>query len=148
MRILVVLPNWLGDAVMATPAIELLAQYYDDVQFTFVGSYVSIEALKHHPLCKTAIIDETKKASSRLAATYKLAKQLGTQMIHFVPRDNMVQRAEINRKTVIDFEPTHNQADEYRALAKKIDENEMFVVPTPLAIEELEKLLIDFGIAN
>ena len=76
MRILVVLPNWLGDAVMATPAIELLAQYYDDVQFTFVGSYVSIEALKHHPLCKTAIIDETKKASSRLAATYKLAKQL------------------------------------------------------------------------
>jgi heptosyltransferase II len=77
MRILVVLPNWLGDAVMATPAIELLAQYYDDVQFTFVGSYVSIEALKYHPLCKTVIIDETKKASSRLAATYKLAKQLG-----------------------------------------------------------------------
>ena len=33
------------------------------------------------------------------------AEQLGTQMIHFVPRDNMVQRAEINRKTVIEFEP-------------------------------------------
>lgn len=77
MRILVVLPNWLGDAVMATPAIELLAKYYDNVRFTFVGSYVSIEALKHHPLCENAIIDETKKASSRLAATYKLAKQLG-----------------------------------------------------------------------
>jgi nitrogenase iron protein NifH len=40
-------------------------------------------------------------------------------MIHFVPRDNMVQRAEINRKTVIDYEPEHPQADEYRALAKK-----------------------------
>lgn len=77
MRILVVLPNWLGDAVMATPAIELLAKYYDNVHFTFVGSYVSIEALKHHPLCENAIVDETKKASSRLAATYKLAKQLG-----------------------------------------------------------------------
>ena len=78
----------------------------------------------------------------------ELAKRLGTQMIHFVPRDNMVQRAEINRKTVIDFEPTHNQADEYRALAKKIDENEMFVIPTPLEIDDLEKLLIDFGILN
>lgn len=77
MRILVVLPNWLGDAAMATPAIELLAKYYDNVHFTFVGSYVSIEALKHHPLCENAIVDETKKASSRLAATYKLAKQLG-----------------------------------------------------------------------
>ena len=28
-------------------------------------------------------------------------------MIHFVPRDNMVQRAEINRKTVIEFDGRH-----------------------------------------
>ncbi len=76
----------------------------------------------------------------------ELAKRLGTQMIHFVPRDNMVQHAEINRKTVIDYAPDHPQANEYRTLAKKIDENKMFVVPKPLEIEELEKLLIDFGI--
>ena len=77
MKILVILPNWLGDAVMATPAIELLSQHYINPQFTFVGSYVSIEALKHHPLCVRAIVDDTKKASSRLLATYKLAKELG-----------------------------------------------------------------------
>jgi len=76
-KILVILPNWLGDAIMATPAIELLAKHYSDVKFTFVGSYVAIEALKYHPLCERAIIDETKKASSRLFATYKLAKELG-----------------------------------------------------------------------
>ena len=69
-------------------------------------------------------------------------------MIHFVPRDNMVQRAEINRQTVIEFDGSHNQADEYRALAKAIDENDLFVIPEPLAIDELEKLLIDFGIAS
>ncbi len=78
MKILIILPNWLGDAVMATPAIELLAANYPNAKFTFIGSYVSIEALKHHPLCERAIIDETKKASSRLVATYKLAKELGT----------------------------------------------------------------------
>ena len=78
MRILVVLPNWLGDAVMATPAIELLSHYYPGSRFTFVGSYVSIEALKHHPLCEKAIVDETKKAPSRLFATYRLAKELGS----------------------------------------------------------------------
>jgi len=77
MKILIILPNWLGDAIMATPAIELLALHYPNARFTFVGSYVSIEALKHHPLCEKAIIDETKKASSRLLATYKLAKELG-----------------------------------------------------------------------
>lgn len=76
-----------------------------------------------------------------------LAEKLGTQMIHFIPRENMVQQAEINRKTVIEFAPEHSQADEYRALAKKIDENEMFVVPTPIAIEELEALLIKHGVA-
>jgi len=77
MRILIVLPNWLGDAVMATPAIEALTQCYSDAKITFVGSYVSIEALKHHPNCVEAIVDETKKAKSRIVATYKLAKELG-----------------------------------------------------------------------
>ena len=78
----------------------------------------------------------------------ELAKKIGTQMIHFVPRNNFVQRAEINRKTVIEYDPTHAQADEYRALAQKIHDNKMFVIPKPLEIEELEALLIEFGIAN
>ena len=77
MKILIVVPNWLGDTVMASSAIELLALNYPDVKFTFVGSYVSIEAIKHHPLCEKAVVDETKKAKSRLLATYKLAKKLG-----------------------------------------------------------------------
>ena len=77
-----------------------------------------------------------------------LADQLGTQMIHFVPRDNMVQRAEINRKTVIEYDPEHNQANEYRALAKKIENNQMFIIPKPLEMEKLEKLLIEHGIAS
>ena len=36
-----------------------------------------------------------------------LAEKLGTQMIHFVPRDNLVQRAEIRRMTVIEYDPEH-----------------------------------------
>ncbi|MCD4779611.1 MAG: nitrogenase iron protein [Candidatus Omnitrophica bacterium] len=76
----------------------------------------------------------------------EFAKKLGTQMIHFVPRDKMVQKAEINRKTVIEYDPQHPQSDEYRTLAKKMDANEMFVVPKPMEMEVLEKLLVDFGI--
>ncbi len=77
-----------------------------------------------------------------------LANKLGTQMLHFIPRDNMVQRAELDRKTVIEYNPTHLQADEYRTLARKIDENKMFIIPTPIDISELEKLLVKYGIAN
>ena len=76
----------------------------------------------------------------------ELAKKIGTQMIYFVPRDNDVQRAEINRMTVIEWNPKAPQADHYRNLAKAIDQNKMFVVPKPLEIEELEKLLMDFGL--
>jgi len=76
----------------------------------------------------------------------ELAKKIGTQMISFVPRDNDVQRAEINRKTVIEWNPEVKQADAYRDLAKAIDGNQNFVIPKPLAIEELETLLLDFGL--
>jgi nitrogenase iron protein NifH len=93
------------------------------------------------------LICNSRKVDNELEMIEALAEKLGTQMIHFVPRDNMVQRAEINRKTVIEFDATHAQADEYRTLAKKIDANEMRVIPKPLAIEELEKLLIEYGIA-
>ena len=93
------------------------------------------------------LICNSRKVDNEQEMILALADRLGTHMIHFVPRDNMVQRAEINRKTVIDYEPGHGQADEYRILAKKIDGNEKKVIPTPLAIEELEKLLIDYGIA-
>jgi nitrogenase iron protein NifH len=94
------------------------------------------------------IICNSRKVDNEQAMIEELCNRLGTQMIHFVPRDNMVQKAEINRKTVIDFDPTHSQADEYRALANKINDNKKFVVPTPLSIDELEKLLIEYGIAN
>jgi heptosyltransferase-2 len=76
-KLLVILPNWLGDALMATPAIEALCRCYHDAELTLVGSHVSIEALKHHPRCVRYYVDETKKASSRLAATYRFAKTIG-----------------------------------------------------------------------
>src|ERR1035437_718113 len=52
------------------------------------------------------IICNSRKCENEREMIEELARQLGTQMIHFVPRDNVVQRAEINRKTVIEFEPT------------------------------------------
>src|SRR5512145_588731 len=75
-----------------------------------------------------------------------LAKKLATQMIHFVPRDNQVQRAELRRMTVIEYSPEHKQAQEYRELARKISENKMLTVPSPLTMDELEELLMEFGI--
>jgi nitrogenase iron protein NifH len=75
-----------------------------------------------------------------------LAERLGTTMIHFVPRDNAVQRAEIRRMTVIEYDPTAKQAGEYRTLAQKVIDNKNLNIPTPITMDELEDLLMEFGI--
>jgi len=48
--------------------------------------------------------------------------------------------------TVIEYDPKANQADEYRTLARKIIDNKKFVIPTPCTMDELEELLMEFGI--
>ncbi len=92
------------------------------------------------------LICNSRKTDKEYELISELASKLSTQMIHFVPRDNEVQRAELRRKTVIEYSPEHAQADEYRVLAKKIAENKNFVIPTPISMDELERLLMDFGI--
>ncbi|MCL5284630.1 MAG: nitrogenase iron protein [Nitrospirae bacterium] len=76
-----------------------------------------------------------------------LAKRLNTQLIHFVPRNNVVQHAELRRMTVLEFAPESDQANEYRQLAKKIDANAgKGTIPTPITMDELEELLMEFGV--
>jgi nitrogenase iron protein NifH len=47
--------------------------------------------------------------------------------------------------TVIEYEPEHPQAYEYRALAEKIANNKDLVIPTPITMDELEELLVEYG---
>lgn len=75
-----------------------------------------------------------------------LAESLSTQMIHFVPRNNIVQNAEIRRMTVVEYSPESDQAKEYKELARKIVANDFKVIPTPLEMDDLEDLLMEFGL--
>ena len=56
--------------------------------------------------------------------------------------------AEINRKTVIQYDPQSTQADEYRALARAIDENTNFAIPKPMTQERLEEILLEYGLMD
>ncbi|WP_456431292.1 nitrogenase iron protein [Thermosulfuriphilus sp.] len=94
------------------------------------------------------LICNSRKVENEEELIKAFAKKLGTQMIYFLPRDNMVQKAEINRKTVIDYDPNCEMAQHYRNLAKAIDENDMFVIPQPMHTDELEKLLMEYGILD
>ena len=94
------------------------------------------------------IICNSRNVDREIELLRAFAEELGTQLIHFVPRDNIVQRAEIRKKTVIEHDPENKQADEYRELAKKIEENKLFVIPKPMTQERLEEILIEYGLMD
>ncbi|MBK1649064.1 nitrogenase iron protein [Rhabdochromatium marinum] len=149
----------LGDVVCGGFAMPIRENKAQEIYIVVSGEMMAMYAANNiaKGICKYA-----KSGSVRLAGLIcnsrntdredelieALAAKLGTQMIHFVPRDNVVQRAEIRRMTVIEYDPQAKQADEYRSLAKKVIENKMFVIPTPCTMDELEDLLMEFGILD
>ncbi|MBP0633602.1 MULTISPECIES: nitrogenase iron protein [unclassified Cupriavidus] len=93
------------------------------------------------------LICNERKTDKELELAESLAEMLGTKLIHFVPRDNVVQHAELRRMTVIEYAPECAQAGEYRALAEKIHNNGgNGVIPTPITMDQLEDLLMAKGI--
>ena len=94
------------------------------------------------------IICNSRNVDRELELLRAFAEELGTQLIHFVPRDNVVQHAEIHKEPVIQYKPKAHQADEYRELARKIEENELFVVPKPMTQDRLEEILLEYGLMD
>ena len=84
MRVLIEIPTWLGDAVMATPAIENLLNFYDEADIILVGSAISIEALKSHPKISEVYIYDKKYFS-----LLRLAKRLGPFDVFFSFRSSI-----------------------------------------------------------
>ncbi|MBO4638751.1 MAG: nitrogenase iron protein [Treponema sp.] len=94
------------------------------------------------------IICNSRNVDRELDLLRAFSKELGTQLLYFVPRDNIVQRAEINRKTVIEYKPDSNQAQEYRNLAEAVINNTNFTIPTPMTQDRLEEILLEYGLMD
>ncbi|MDR2482221.1 MAG: nitrogenase iron protein [Treponema sp.] len=94
------------------------------------------------------LICNSRNVDNEIDLLRAVAKELGTQLIYFIPRDNIVQRAELNRKTVIEYDSGAPQADEYRKLARAIDGNTEFSIPAPIPTDRLEQLLLEYGMMD
>ena len=152
----IVLYDVLGDVVCGGFAMPIREGKAEEIYIVCSGEMMSLYAANN--ICKGiqryAAAGKTKLGglicNSRMVDREKelveeFAEKLGTRLLYFVPRNNVVQRAENRRKTVIEYDPANPQADEYRALARAIAENGQFTVPTPLNNEELETLLIKYS---
>ena len=149
----------LGDVVCGGFAMPIRDGKAQEVYIVCSGEMMAVYAANN--ICK-GLVKYAKQSGVRLGGLVcnsrkvdkerefieEFADAIGTQMIHFVPRDNIVQKAEFNKKTVIEYDENCNQAHEYSELARKIIANENFVIPKPLTMPELESMVVKYGIAE
>jgi nitrogenase iron protein NifH len=149
----------LGDVVCGGFAMPIREGYAEEIYIVASGEYMALYAANN--ICKGikkfasrgyarlgGIVCNSRMVENEEEMVKEFAKRLNTQMVHFVPRSKDVQRAEINKQTVMQYDETLPQASEYLTLSKKIQENDMFTVPTPITQDELEDLMRDFGIID
>ncbi|MFD2113778.1 nitrogenase iron protein [Thiorhodococcus fuscus] len=149
----------LGDVVCGGFAMPIRDGKAQEVYIVASGEMMAIYAANN--ICKGlvkyakqsgvrlgGIICNSRKVDGEREFLEEFTAAIGTKMIHFVPRDNIVQKAEFNKKTVTEFNPEENQALEYSELGRKIIENEDLVIPNPLSMEQLEDMVVKYGLMD
>jgi nitrogenase iron protein NifH len=153
----VVLYDVLGDVVCGGFAMPMREGYAQEVYLVTSGELMSLYAANN--ICKAikrlsgrsrgqcrlgGVICNAKNLPDEEELVATFADRIGSTLIQFIPRDPIVQRAELNRMTVIEFAPDTKQAEVYRILAGKILRNKRLDIPEPLEIEDLEAMAYDF----
>ena len=75
-RILVQMPNWLGDAVMATPAVNNLRLHFPGAEVVLVGSPPVAELFSGDPRFAAVIADASRMQGNRTLGLWKLTRRL------------------------------------------------------------------------
>jgi nitrogenase iron protein NifH len=149
----------LGDVVCGGFAMPIRDGKAQEVYIVCSGEMMAVYAANN--ICK-GLVKYAKQSGVRLGGLIcnsrkvdreqefieEFAAAIGTHMIHFVPRDNIVQKAEFNKQTVIEYDEECGQAKEYSELARKIIANEDFVIPKPMTMPELEAMVVKYGISD
>ena len=151
-----ILYDVLGDVVCGGFAVPIREGYATDIYIVSSGELMSLYAanniakgVKRFALRGGVrlggIIGNSRNTPNERALLEEFAKRLHTQLIAFIPRDVVVNKAENNRQTVLQYAPESAQAEVYRQLSRDIMSNENLSVPTPMTFDELEKLVAEYG---
>lgn len=152
----VILYDVLGDVVCGGFAVPIREGYATDIYIVSSGELMSLYAANNiakgikrfsmrGKVRLGGIIGNGRNTPNELSLLKKFARRLNTELVSFVPRNIIVNEAENNRKTVIEYAPNSTQADVYRELAGKIMNNQNMSIPTPITFEDLEDLVAEYG---
>ncbi|KZX17598.1 nitrogenase iron protein 1 [Methanobrevibacter filiformis] len=148
----IVIYDVLGDVVCGGFAVPLREEFADEVFIVTSGEYMSLYAanniskgIKKLKGNLSGIICNCKGIDNETAIVRDFAEMIGSSVIGIIPRDETVQKSEIEAKTVIEKYPNSNQSEEYRKLAKNILNNSSSGVPEPLNDDEFEELFLNLS---
>lgn len=149
----VIVYDVLGDVVCGGFAMPMRKGYAQEIYLVTSGELMALYAANN--ICKAiSRISQNSKQVCRLGGVIcnarglfreeelvgAFAEKVGSQLIAYIPRDEIVQHAELYTQTVISYAPESEQAGHYRNLASSILDNETFIIPSAMEIEDLEDL--------
>ncbi len=147
----VVIYDVLGDVVCGGFAMPLRRGLADDVYIVTTCDPMAIYAANN--ICKGikrfaergqvflgGIIYNGRSAVDEPSIVENFAERLGTKLVGRLPMSDLIPRAEIRRKTVIEYAPHSEVACIFRELGLAVLENEDRAVPEPLSDDELDKI--------
>ncbi len=142
----------LGDVVCGGFAVPIREGFAKEVYIVVSGELLSLYAANN--ICKAikrygprsgvglgGIIGNLRQVPNEVQLIESFSESIGSRVIGIIPRDSIVQQAESKRKTILEYDPKSKLSSVFIELAKRIEENEEFVIPTPLEEDEFEELI-------
>ncbi|MGB7789066.1 Ni-sirohydrochlorin a,c-diamide reductive cyclase ATP-dependent reductase subunit [Methanoregula sp.] len=153
----VIVYDVLGDVVCGGFAMPMREGYAQEIYLVTSGELMSLYAANN--ICKAIQrLSSRVKSKCRLGGVIcnargqpreeelvaEFSRRVNSTMVQYIPRAHVVQQAEVNQQTVIEYSPESAQAEVYRSLAGRVMGNTRLSVPTPIETDELESLAREF----
>jgi nitrogenase iron protein len=139
----------LGDVVCGGFGVPMRDGYADEVYIVTSGEIAALYAAnniakgllrfssRHGKLA--GIIGNQRGIKNEREIISAFAKRIGTEMVAFIPRSDLVATAEYASKTILELAPDTELANVYRSIADQIDSYNTPVTPKPLSDLELDE---------
>ena len=148
----IILYDVLGDVVCGGFAVPIREDYAELVYIVSSGELMSLYAANNiakgikrfagrNKVRLGGIIANLRNVPNEELIITEFAQMIGCKVVDFIPRSTLVNIAENNKKTVVEYAPESEQSKIYSKVAKYILVNEEGVIPKPLEFCELEELL-------
>ncbi len=148
----------LGDVVCGGFAMPMREGYAREIYLVTSGELMALYAANNiskaierlsrnrKSLCRLAgVIGNARGTPGERELLAEFASRINSSLAAFIPRDPVVQQAELNRMTVLEFSPGSPQAERYRELAGTVTGEPVLTIPTPMEIGDLEELALKYA---